>query len=80
MTDNDFEQIVLRALYSPSEVFSANKERPYYHFAKVIEVNSKGKPEIGLALLDVDDRKDNFEIVHAHFIGSKAYERAKKKD
>lgn len=80
LTDEDFERIVANALYSPSEVFKANKDRPYFHFAKIIEVNSKGKPEIGLALLDVDDKKDNFEIVHAHFIGRKALERAKKKD
>jgi len=80
ITDNDFEQIVAKALYAPSEVFPANKDKPYYHFAKVVEVNSKGKPEIGLALLDVDDTKDNFEVVHAHFVGTKAFERAKKKD
>lgn len=80
LTDSDFESIIKSALYSPSEIFSANKDKPYYHFAKVIEVNSKGKPEIGLALLDVDENKDNFEVVHAHFIGSKAYARAKKKD
>lgn len=80
LTDEDFEQIIKNALYAPSEVFPANKDKPYYHFAKVVEVNSKGKPEIGLALLDIDNKKDNFEIVHAHFVGSKAYERAKKKD
>ena len=80
ITDNDFEQIVAKALYAPSEVFPANKDKPYYHFAKVVEVNSKGKPEIGLALLDVDDTKDNFEVVHAHFVGTKAFEREKKKD
>lgn len=67
LTDEDFQSIISNALYSPSEVFSANAEKPYYHFAKVIEINSKGKPEIGLALLDVDENKDNFEIVHAQF-------------
>ena len=79
LTNEDFEQIVANALYAPSEVFPANKEKPYYHFAKVIEVNSKGKPEIGLALLDVDDRKENFEIVHAHFVRSSSYETMKRK-
>ncbi|MDE7330307.1 MAG: hypothetical protein K2N30_04360, partial [Clostridia bacterium] len=63
LTDKDFESIIAYSLYSPSEIFKANAEKPYYHFAKVIEVNSKGKPEIGLALLDVDDNKDNFEVV-----------------
>ena len=79
LTDSDFEQIIAKALYSPSEVFPANKEKPYFHFAKIIEVNSKGKPEIGLVLLDVDDHKDNFEIVHAQFIRQRSYKAIKKK-
>ncbi len=79
LTNEDFEQIVANALYAPSEVFPANKEKPYYHFAKVIEVNSKGKPEIGLALLDVDDRKENFEIVHALFLRERSYKSLRKR-
>ena len=79
LTAEDFQSIVAQALYTPSEVFAAHRDKPYFHFAKVIEINSKGKPEIGLALLDIDENKDNFELVHAYFVGSKAYERAKKK-
>lgn len=79
ITDSDFEEIVKNALYAPSEVFPANKEKPYYHFAKVIEINSKGKPEIGLVLLDVDNKKDNFEIVHVHFVDINGLKRYKKK-
>ncbi len=79
LTDSDFEKIVANALYAPSEVFPANKDKPYYHFAKVIEVNSKGKPQIGLVLLDVDDKKDAFEIVHAHFVRPRSYETLKRK-
>lgn len=76
LTQKDFETIIAQALYAPSEIFRANEKKPYYHFAKVIEVNSKGKPEIGLALLDVDDSKDYFEVVHAHFVSSSGYQRA----
>lgn len=79
LTDSDFENIIKNALYSPSEVFPAHKEKPYYHFAKVIEVNSKGKPEIGLALLDIDETKDNFELVHAHFVRQRSYNSLKKR-
>jgi len=79
LTTEDFESIIAHALYSPSEIFKANGKKPYYHFAKVIEVNSKGKPEIGLALLDVDDSKDNFEIVHAHLVRERSFNLAKKK-
>lgn len=84
LTDSDFTAIIANALYRPSEIFSANKEKPYYHFAKLIEISSKDKPKIGLALLDVDNRKEKFEIVHAHFIGVKTLDKmvkkAKKKD
>ena len=31
LTDTDFELILANALYVPSEVFPANKEKPYYH-------------------------------------------------
>ena len=79
LTDDDFQNIIANALYAPSEIFSANKDKPYYHFAKVIEVNSKGKPEIGLALLDVDENKENFEIVHAHFMEVPRFNRLKEK-
>jgi hypothetical protein len=79
LTDEDFQNVIANALYSPSEIFKANREKPYYHFAKVIEVNSKGKPEIGLALLDVDDVKDNFEVVHAHLVRERSFNLAKKK-
>ncbi len=79
LTDLGFESIIANALYTPSDIFLANKEKPYYHFAKVIEVNSKGKPEIGLALLDVDDKKDNFEIVHAQFARPRSYKAMKNK-
>lgn len=79
LTDTDFEHIVANALYEPSEVFSANKEKPYYHFAKVIEINSKGKPEIGLVLLDVNEQKDNFEIVHSLFMRERSFKSLKKR-
>lgn len=84
LTNEDFQTIISHALYEPSEIFLANDTKPYYHFAKVIEVSSKNKPKIGLALLDVDDKKDKFEIVHAHFMEiprfDKMREKAKKKD
>lgn len=80
LTDEDFQNVIANALYSPSEIFKANREKPYYHFAKVIEVNSKGKPEIGLALLDVDDVKDNFEVVHAQFARPRSYNAIKNKN
>lgn len=80
LSKEDFQNIITKALYIPSEVFPANKNKPYYHFAKVIEINSKGKPEIGLALLDVDNKKEYFEIVHAHFVSSAGLKRYQNKN
>lgn len=82
ITEDDIQRIIANALYNPSEIFQANANKPYYHFAKVVNVNSKGKSEIGLALLDVDENKDNFEVVHAHFVNMSGLQRVKnnKKD
>ena len=49
-----------------------------FAIAKVIEITSKGKSEIGLVLLDVDENKDNFEIVHAHFVNATGFRQVKK--
>lgn len=82
LTNEDFQTIIAHALYAPSEIFLANDAKPYYHFAKVIEVTSKNKPKMGLVLLDVDDKKYKFEIVHAHFMEIPRFNktREKKKD
>ncbi|MDE6474778.1 MAG: hypothetical protein K2L70_06735 [Clostridia bacterium] len=79
LTKEDFQSIIAQALYEPSEVFPANAEKPYWHFAKVIKETSKGHSKIGLALLDIDINKENFEVAHAHFVGAKGLARAKNK-
>ena len=78
ITKDDVINIIANALYAPSEIFHGKSEKPYYHFAKVIEITSKGKSEIGLVLLDVDENKDNFEIVHAHFVNATGFRQVKK--
>ncbi len=80
LTKDDFEQIISQALYDSPEVFPANSNKPsYYHLANIVEKTSKGKPEIGLVLLDIDAQKDNFEIVHAHYVNKSGLSRAKKR-
>ena len=79
LTKEDFQSIIAQALYEPSEVFPANAEKPYWHFAKVIKETSKGHSKIGLALLDIDVHKENFEVAHAYFVGAKGLARAKNK-
>lgn len=79
LTKEDFQSIIAQALYEPSEVFPANAEKPYWHFAKLIKETSKGHSKIGLALLDIDVNKESFEVAHAHFVGAKGLVRAKNK-
>lgn len=80
ITKDNFSQILTAALYSPSEIFLANDEKPYYHFAKIMEIKSQNSSDIGLVLLDVDNKKDNFEIVHVHYVNIDGYRRLKNKN
>ena len=74
----DTEFILKNALYSPSEVFRGNKDKPYYTFVKPMKVSSRnGLDEYGIALLDVDENKDNFEVVHWHWVNEENIKKIK---
>lgn len=79
LTEEDFVKIISNALYSPSEVFSANPQKPYFHFAKIMGLTSKGRTKYGLTLLDVEESNEMFEIVHVYYVDAKGYDRAKNK-
>lgn len=65
----DTEAILTQALYSPAEIFKGNSQKPYYTFVKPMRISKRnGKDEYGIALLDVDASKDNFEVVHWHWV------------
>lgn len=75
----DTELILKNALYAPSEVFKGNKDKPYFTFVKPMKVSRRnGLDEYGIALLDVDNKKDNFEIVHWHWVNAENIEKLKK--
>ncbi len=75
----DTELVLKSALYSPSEVFKGNKDKPYYTFVKPMKISKRnGLDEYGIVLLDVDEKKDNFEIVHWHWINAENIEKLKK--
>lgn len=79
LTDEDFQNVIANALYSPSEIFKANREKPYYTFVKPMKISKRnGLDEYGIVLLDVDEKKDNFEIVHWHWINAENIEKLKK--
>ncbi len=64
----DYDRLISEPLYSPEHIFKANKDKPYYSFAKSMKVSDKtGKSIYGVVLLDVDNKKDNFEVVHWHW-------------
>lgn len=79
LSDSEFQPIVAHALYAPSEVFPANRDKPYFHFTKIIRYSSKGSPQFGFVLLDIDDRHDYFEVVHAHFVRERSFKAMKNK-
>lgn len=75
----DTELVLKSALYSPSEVFKGNKDKPYYTFVKPMKISKRnGLDEYGIVLLDVDEKKDNFEIVHWHWVNAENIEKLKK--
>jgi len=73
--DVEVNQIIGQALYEPNEVFRANKEKPYYNFAKLVRLSLKHGDSVdyGVVLLDVDEKKDHFEVVHWHWMRSKDF-------
>ena len=76
----DLSNIIGEALYNPIDVFPANnKKSNYYHFAAFVEVRGKAGLKMGLVLLDIDEKKDYFEIGHVYFVGGHGFEDAKKK-
>lgn len=75
------EEIISGALYNPTDVFLGNDEKPYYTFAKTMRISQKNGDEIyGLVLLDVEESKSNFEVVHWHWVRARSFETLKKKN
>ena len=75
----DIDKIIGEALYSPQYLFKGNEEKPYYSFAKPMKISRKDGSQIyGMVLLDVDNRKDNFEVVHWHWVRARNFKGNKK--
>ena len=80
VSGDDMRKIIGAALYRPNEIFIANPEKPnYYHYASFVELSEKGRAKMGMTLLDIDARKECFEIVHMHYVGLQGLQRAIKK-
>ncbi len=72
LTEQDGIKIISEALYSDKKEIIPSKysNKPnYYTFAKIVRLSNKdGSPMSGVVLLDVDGSKENFEIVHWHYV------------
>ena len=75
LSPKDCELIISQALYSKNKTIIPGKykDKPnYYNFTKEVRISKKDGSDIyGVVLLDVDNKKDNFEIVHWLFISNK---------
>lgn len=75
----EIDRLIGEALYSPQYLFKGNKEKPYYSFAKPMKISRKDGSQIyGMVLLDVDNKKDNFEVVHWHWVRERNFKGYKK--
>ena len=72
LSEEESEQIILQALYSnKKQIFpSKHADKPnYFTFAQVVRISKEdGKDVFGTVLLDVDKRKESFEVVHWLFV------------
>lgn len=65
----DTNKIIGEALYQPAEIFHGKSSKDYFTFIKPVRISKRnGLDEYGVVLLDVDNKNDNFEIVHWHWI------------
>ncbi|MBQ7586384.1 MAG: hypothetical protein IJU40_09080 [Desulfovibrionaceae bacterium] len=56
------KNLIGQALYNPIHVVIGNEEKPYLNFIGIDEEKR------GVVLLDIEDKNENFEIVHWHKI------------
>lgn len=66
----DFDFMIGNTLYAPDKIVKGkNPDRSYYSFAKRLKISVRNnRPLYGIVLLDVDKTKDNFEVVHWHWV------------
>ena len=66
---NDTNKIIGETLYQPSGIFPGKSSKDYYTFIKPMRISKRnGLDEYGVVLIDVDNKNDNFEIVHWHWV------------
>lgn len=68
----DYDFIIGHALYAPDKIVKGkNESGTYFTFVKKLRISQRGKVLHGAVLLDVDKTKDNFEVVHWHWVREK---------
>ena len=62
VSDEDIP-VILGTLYKSEDILPTNKDHPYFNF-----IARFGEDRSGILLLDVQETKDGFEVVNAHWI------------
>lgn len=70
VTEEESNRIIGEALYNSDDILPGKSAKPYFSFIKSLRVSPGGKgiPDYGIALLDVSEENDCFEVVHWHWV------------
>ncbi len=64
--EEEYNKMISEALYNNDTIFPANKEKPYFNFPARLNDDKSS-----VVLLNIEETKDNFEIVHIHYAKNK---------
>lgn len=64
--EDEYNNLIREGIYNNDAIFPANKEKPYFNFLARLNDDKSS-----VVLLDVEETKDNFEIVHIHYAKDK---------
>lgn len=72
--EDEYNKIIQSALYNPDLVAKGNREKPYYNFISHVSDDKNS-----VVLLEIEDKKENFEIVHVHWVADTGRKRLERK-
>ena len=77
---DEYDRLISETLYSPDKVINSNnKNKPYVNLVKfVMKSTETGKELHGITVIDLDDNKENFELVHWMFVGTRGIKKTEK--
>ncbi|WP_418233757.1 hypothetical protein [Brachyspira pulli] len=76
MTEEEAKRIIGNALYKPEVILKANIDKPAYHNF----ISRTDDKHSDLVLLELSDKKENYEIINYHVIKNRQREQKEKLD